>query len=139
MRFKIFILLLIPLLLLVNCSSPASPLGESAVLNVEIEHNPATIIFSEDYQMWTFQNCLIFSEQCGISGELEAIIFEVTGYGDVLLKRICGKREFRGFESWKYCWDMSHKEVMKSLQVTLLGTDALGRRIDSTKVFFLTR
>lgn len=139
MRFRIFILLLVPLFLLANCSSPGSSLAKCAVLKAEIEHSPATITFSETYQLWKFQNCLIFSEQAGISGELEAIIFEVTGYGDVLFKKIYGKREFKGFESWKLCWDMAHKEVMKALKVEILGTDALGRRIDSTEVFFLTR
>ena len=131
-------LVLIPLFFF-SCSSPGSPLGETAVIEVEIESNPATINFSEAYQMWTFQNCLIFSERCGVSGEIEAITFEVTGYGNTLFKKIYGKREFRAFESWKLCFDIANTEVMKALRIEILGTDSLGRRIDSTKVFFLTK
>ncbi len=124
---------------LISCSSPGSPLGETAVIEVEIEHTPATIVFNETYQLWTFQNCLIFTEKYGISGEIEAITFEVTGYGDILYKKIYGKREFRGFESWKLCFEITHTEVMKALKIEILGRDSRGRRIDSTKVFFLTK
>jgi hypothetical protein len=131
-------LILIPLFFF-SCSSPGSPLGEMAVIEVEIEHNPATISYSEIYEMWTFQNCLIFYEKCGVSGEIEAITFEVTGYGDTLFKTVYGERKFRNFESWKLCFDLAHKEVMKALRIEILGRDSRGRRIDSTKVFFLTK
>ncbi len=139
MRRKFFYLtFLIPLLFLVSCSSSESPIRK-AEIEISLETNLAVITFDETYQVWKFQNCINFKEVNGVSGELEAIIFEVTSYITPLYRRIYDSRKFRGFEAWKICIDINHKEVLKTLQVTILGEDELGNNIDYSKVFFLTK
>jgi len=124
--------------LLTGCSSSESPVVK-AEIEISLDQNPAIITFDETCQRWRFQNCINFKEVKGVSGELEAIIFEVSSYITPLYKRIYESRKFRGFEAWKICIDINHERVMKNLQVTILGADEFGNRIEYSKVFFLTK